>query len=358
MFAPSSALPLAALFAMAHGHGVILGAQGNSGSPLSIGFQVNDAIARNCTTINPCQMDTTIIRDAEIDANVVNKCGRTELAGNIDIGANTENALAANQVTQVEAGSDVTVTIHQVNADGAGPYVCDIDMTSNGGVISETLKVKNNIPGANGLSQAKAQDFNITVTMPQDMKCTGASTGDICTIRCRNNAVAGPFGGEPPCPTIPQHLTDRSDQAASPSSKPTSRQRSTRRKISPRAPPPMRLTTRSPRIKRICPPPSRRTRTPGPPRPSRTSLPSRHWSGRTQTSLPPLRRTLLLGLGGARARVVRARVVARARARVAFSADQLLGRIGGLLSLTLMMMSRDKTSLWAWMGYWGSLSAK
>lgn len=203
MFAPSSALPLAALFAMAHGHGVILGAQGNSGSPLSIGFQVSDAIARNCTTINPCQMDTTIIRDAEIDANVVNKCGRTELAGNIDIGANTENALAANQVTQVEAGSDVTVTIHQVNADGAGPYVCDIDMTSNGGVISETLKVKNNIPGANGLSQAKAQDFNITVTMPQDMKCTGASTGDICTIRCRNNAVAGPFGGEPPPPKPP-----------------------------------------------------------------------------------------------------------------------------------------------------------
>ncbi|KAK0749796.1 hypothetical protein B0T18DRAFT_320985 [Schizothecium vesticola] len=195
MFAPSSALPLAALFALAHGHGVILGAQGLSGSPLSVGFQVNDAIARNCTTINPCQMDTTIIRDAEIAANVVNKCGRTELAGNIDIGANTENALAANQVTQVEAGSDVTVTIHQVNADGAGPYVCDIDMTSNGGIISQTLKVTNNIPGANGLSQAKAQDFNITVTMPEDMQCTGASTGDICTIRCRNNAVAGPFGG-------------------------------------------------------------------------------------------------------------------------------------------------------------------
>lgn len=90
---------------------------------------VNDAIARNCTSISPCQQDTTIIRDAEIKANVVNECGRTELTGNIDIGENTENALAANQVTSVKAGTEMTVTIHQVNADGAGPYVCDLEET-------------------------------------------------------------------------------------------------------------------------------------------------------------------------------------------------------------------------------------
>lgn len=94
-----------------------------------MGFQVNDAIARNCTSISPCQQDTTIIRDAEIKANVVNECGRTELTGNIDIGENTENALAANQVTSVKAGTQMTVTIHQVNADGAGPYVCDLEET-------------------------------------------------------------------------------------------------------------------------------------------------------------------------------------------------------------------------------------
>lgn len=98
---------------------------------------VDPAIARNCTTINPCQQDATIIRQAEIDANVVNQCGRTELAGNIDVGENTENALAAGAVTQVEAGSEITVTIHQVNADGAGPYACDLDETSNSGVISQ-----------------------------------------------------------------------------------------------------------------------------------------------------------------------------------------------------------------------------
>lgn len=31
--------------------------------------------------------------------------------------------------------------------------------------------------------------------MPSDLACTGASTGNVCTVRCRNNALAGPFGG-------------------------------------------------------------------------------------------------------------------------------------------------------------------
>jgi len=65
----------------------------------------------------------------------VNECGRTELTGNIDVGENTENALAAGAVTKVKAGTLITVTIHQVNADGAGPYSCDIDMTSRTAVF-------------------------------------------------------------------------------------------------------------------------------------------------------------------------------------------------------------------------------
>jgi hypothetical protein len=76
---------------------------------------VDPTIARNCTGISPCQQDTTIIRQAEIDANIVNECGRTELTGNIDVGENTENALAAKAVTQVKAGTLMTVTIHQVS---------------------------------------------------------------------------------------------------------------------------------------------------------------------------------------------------------------------------------------------------
>ncbi|KAG8159735.1 hypothetical protein KVR01_010372 [Diaporthe batatas] len=189
---------LAAAFAsLAHGHSQILNAQGEAGSPASTGFLVEGDIARNCTSISPCQQDATIIRDAEIVANIANECGRTEIAGNIDVGENTENALAANAVTQVSPGGDLTVTIHQVNADGAGPYTCDLDPTGNslGATGQIPLEVTNNVPGANGFSQAKTEDFNITVKMPADLNCTGASTGNICTVRCRNNALAGPFGG-------------------------------------------------------------------------------------------------------------------------------------------------------------------
>lgn len=114
-------------------------------------------IARNCTTISPCQQDATIIRDAEITANIVNGCGRTEINGNIDIGEQTETELAAKRMTQVTKGSTVAVTIHQVNADGAGPFECDMDETSNAQTTFRPLKVSNNAPGVLGLSDAKFQ---------------------------------------------------------------------------------------------------------------------------------------------------------------------------------------------------------
>ncbi|KAF4119618.1 Protein of unknown function (DUF3129) [Geosmithia morbida] len=192
MYYSSSILPFIALIASVHSHGVILKAQGDKGE--SQGFLLNDALPRNCTEISPCQLDSTIIRDAEIKQNIVNGCGRTELSGNIDIGEQTENEIAANRITSVQSGSTMEVTIHQVNADGAGPYECDIDMTSNSGTFTP-LKVTNNIPGENGLSQAKEKNFTIEVQMPDDLDCIGASTGNICTVRCRNNALAGPFGG-------------------------------------------------------------------------------------------------------------------------------------------------------------------
>jgi hypothetical protein len=189
----SSILALAALVSTVHSHAAILAAVGDKGA--SQGFLVDPDIARNCTTISPCQQDATIIRDNEITQNIVNACGRTEINGNIDIGEQTENELAAGRMTQVSAGSVMKVTIHQVNADGAGPFECDMDETSNAVTTFTPLKVTNNVPGSFGLSQEKEKDFQINVQMPDKFNCIGASTGNICTVRCRNTAVAGPFGG-------------------------------------------------------------------------------------------------------------------------------------------------------------------
>lgn len=135
-------------------------------------LSVDTSLARNCTTINPCQLDATIIRDAEINANIVGVCGRTEQNANIDVAQREEDAISSNSITSIKAGTKVAVTLHQVNADGAGPFACDLVSATNG-VLAGNLTVENNVPGANGFSQAKAVDFNMTVVMPDDISgCT------------------------------------------------------------------------------------------------------------------------------------------------------------------------------------------
>ncbi|KAE9573314.1 hypothetical protein CGCF415_v012914 [Colletotrichum fructicola] len=170
------ALVTSALLAVASAQGVILKAQGKGAASLPLQVDTKKA-------------DANIINTKEITDNAVNECGRTILAGNIDIGENTENQLIAKTVTQVTKGSTVDVQIAQVNQDGSGPYTCDMDLTSNAnGATGQTkLQVQEGQP-QNGI-------INLKVTMPQDMACVGASTGDVCTVRCFNAAAAGPFGG-------------------------------------------------------------------------------------------------------------------------------------------------------------------
>jgi hypothetical protein len=79
--------------------------------------------------------------------------------------------------------------------------------------MSHNLTVTTNISGANGLSQAAAQELNMTVRMPDSFKCVGGSTGNVCTVRCRNNAQAGPFGG---CFVLQQTDTDALPRANGP----------------------------------------------------------------------------------------------------------------------------------------------
>ncbi|KAJ9136879.1 Gas1-like protein [Pleurostoma richardsiae] len=170
------ALLASALLALVQAQGVVISAKGDSGT--SLGLQVdpnNDA-------------DANFISQAEIEANVVNECGRTLANGNIDIGENTEDALAAGNVTQVTKGSDVTVTISQRNANGTGPFSCDLDESSNadGNSGQTALTVTQDDSGS------ATGDLTLKVTMPSDLACIGASTGNICTVRCKN---AANFGG-------------------------------------------------------------------------------------------------------------------------------------------------------------------
>jgi len=59
---------------------------------------------------------------------------------------------------QITAGGQLTMTLHQVNGDGAGPYTCMIDSTG-AGTQFEPMTVATNVPGEDSRSRAKAADF-------------------------------------------------------------------------------------------------------------------------------------------------------------------------------------------------------
>jgi len=164
------------LAAIANGQGVVTSAQGEKGSPASLPLQIDLTKA-----------DANVINKTEITENVTNECGRTLLAGNIDIGQNTEDQIANKTVTSVTKAGTLTMTIDEIDANGAGPFTCDMDQTSNSlGAGQTPLTVK---------QASKSGISTLTITMPADMACIGGSTGNICTVRCFNTVAAGPFGG-------------------------------------------------------------------------------------------------------------------------------------------------------------------
>ncbi|KAF4449361.1 hypothetical protein F53441_7340 [Fusarium austroafricanum] len=96
---------------------------------------------------------------------------------------------------------EVTMTYRQVNQDGAGPMTADIDATSGGTDPDafQSAEVTQDVPGLGiqGLSLATNTDFPLKVQMPQGMTCEGTVGGanNVCIVRVRNGAAAGPFGG-------------------------------------------------------------------------------------------------------------------------------------------------------------------
>lgn len=72
---------------------------------------------------------------------------------------------------------------------------------SSGGYDSaafQTAKMVQDVPGiVGGLSVATNTDFPIKVQMPDGMVCNGKVGGaeNVCIVRVRNQALAGPFGG-------------------------------------------------------------------------------------------------------------------------------------------------------------------
>ncbi|KAK7926849.1 cas1 appressorium specific protein [Apiospora marii] len=189
------------------GHGAITKAVGNAGgSGMALGIQSDTP--RDGTRRKPFQQDSTRFKGDQ-KATV----GETVGGGSNDLEAGTKAIMAetGTQLPQVTPGGEVDMTLHQVNADGAGPYTCM--MNTDGTAAKWTdIQVTQSPPGKNSRNRDGAKtDFPLKAAIPQDASCTGTVAGqnNVCLIRCQNAARAGPFGG-----VVPVQMAGSSTPAA------------------------------------------------------------------------------------------------------------------------------------------------
>ncbi|KAG7287205.1 hypothetical protein NEMBOFW57_006710 [Staphylotrichum longicolle] len=128
--------------------------------------------------------------------------------GGTDSAVATESNVAATAGAGADSGlptcaddGTIEMVFHQINQDGAGPLDAAVDGTSGGTdpAAFQTAEVTQDVPGVGfqGLSLATNKDFPLRVQMPAGMTCdaTVAGVDNVCVVRVRNGAAAGPFGG-------------------------------------------------------------------------------------------------------------------------------------------------------------------
>ncbi|KIW07995.1 uncharacterized protein PV09_00941 [Verruconis gallopava] len=191
-FQTSVTISLLAIIHLVAGHGAIVNAVGDQGGQ-GMALGIDPSTPRDGSRRNPFQRDSTRFRGAAKAT-----CGETLAGGDNDIQAGTQAILqmTGGQLPQISPGGEITMTVHQVNGDGAGPYTCMID-TSGTGTNWQAIDVTQQVPGNNGRSQARATDIPLKAAIPDGTTCTGTVAGqqNVCMVRCQNPARAGPFGG-------------------------------------------------------------------------------------------------------------------------------------------------------------------
>lgn len=114
----------------------------------------------------------------------------TALAAMVDITGSTLPQISSSKGV-------VTMTLHQINADGAGPMACSVSTDASGDSFT-AMTITTQVPGTNGKSSAADADFPLVASMPAGATCTGTignETG-VCLVKCQN--PAGPFGSTVP----------------------------------------------------------------------------------------------------------------------------------------------------------------
>jgi len=87
--------------------------------------------------------------------------------------------IAGGTLPQVQR--QITLTLHQINGDGAGPMACSVDTAASGAF--EDAVVATNVPGNNGNSGASNQDFvsflHVLTPVPAVLGTAGKGRGGV-----------------------------------------------------------------------------------------------------------------------------------------------------------------------------------
>ncbi|CAE6443991.1 unnamed protein product [Rhizoctonia solani] len=174
-------------------HAVIIAVAGDNGVT-GAGFGMVSSVPRDGTDEQPFQIDTSVFKNLISDP-----CGSTLAGGSVNIA----NSLAAAEKAgsgQLPALTDdmvVSMTLHQVNGDGGGPFTAMFN-TDGTGLKWQNATVVTQAPGENGLLVGGPFNSLFEAQLPAGTKCTGGTNGDACLVRVSNGGVAvgaGPFGG-------------------------------------------------------------------------------------------------------------------------------------------------------------------
>jgi len=166
------------------GHGVVTEVKGANGKN-GVGFGVTDVKGTKLRLFN--QASRYIKGDTSA-------CGSQKLDGKKQTPVNQAEELQkaiSNGVPTAAADGTISMTLFQVNADGAGPYNCEVSEDATGKTF-KAIETTKQVPGVKSKSSAKNEAFPMAVKLPADTKCSGPS--GTCLVRCKNEN-SQPFGG-------------------------------------------------------------------------------------------------------------------------------------------------------------------
>ncbi|KAH7340643.1 hypothetical protein B0J17DRAFT_766598 [Rhizoctonia solani] len=174
-------------------HAVIIAVAGDNGVT-GAGFGMVSSVPRDGTDEQPFQIDTSVFKNL-----IADPCGSTLAGGSVNIAKSLAAAEKAGN-GQLPALTDdmvISMTLHQVNGDGGGPFNAMFNVDGTGRKW-QNATVVTQAPGENGLLAGGPFNSLFEAQLPTGTKCTGGANGNACLIRVSNGGAAvgaGPFGG-------------------------------------------------------------------------------------------------------------------------------------------------------------------